>query len=64
MTKPLFAIPPHQFIFNCGSIDKRFYMDLLQLEEAEYNLIDSPNGVCACSNAATSGICWRFTLSL
>ena len=35
LTKPLFAIPPHQFIFNCGSIDKRFYMDLLQLEEAE-----------------------------
>ena len=32
LTKPLFAIPPHQFIFNCGSIDKRFYMDLLQLE--------------------------------
>ena len=26
LTKPLFAIPPHQFIFNCGSIDKRFYM--------------------------------------
>ena len=25
LTKPLFAIPPHQFIFNCGSIDKRFY---------------------------------------
>ena len=47
LTKPLFAIPPHQFIFNCGSIDKRFYMDLLQLEEAEYNLIRFPRrGVC------------------
>ena len=47
LTKPLFAIPPHQFIFNCGSIDKRFYMDLLQLEEAEYNLIRVPQrGVC------------------
>ena len=47
LTKPLFAIPPHQFIFNCGSIDKRFYMDLLQLEEAEYNLIRFPQrGVC------------------
>ena len=46
LTKPLFAIPP-QFIFNCGSIDKRFYMDLLQLEEAEYNLIRFPQrGVC------------------
>lgn len=47
LTKPLFAIPPHQFIFNCGSIDKRFYMDLLHLEEAEYNLIRFPQrGVC------------------
>lgn len=47
LTKPLFAIPPHQFIFNCGSIDKRFYMDLLQLEEAEYNLIRFPQrGIC------------------
>ena len=47
LTKRLFAIPPHQFIFNCGSIDKRFYMDLLQLEEAEYNLIRFPQrGVC------------------
>lgn len=47
LTKPLFAIPPHQFIFNCGSIDKRFYMDLFQLEEAEYNLIRFPQrGVC------------------
>ena len=47
LTKPLVAIPPHQFIFNCGSIDKRFYMDLLQLEEAEYNLIRFPQrGVC------------------
>ena len=47
LTKPLFAIPPHQFIFNCGSIDKRFCMDLLQLEEAEYNLIRFPQrGVC------------------
>ena len=47
LTKPLFAIPPHQFIFNCGSIDKRFYMDLLQLEEAGYNLIRFPQrGVC------------------
>ena len=47
LTKPRFAIPPHQFSFNCGSIDKRFYMDLLQLEEAEYNLIRFPQrGVC------------------
>lgn len=39
MTKPLFAIPPYQFLFNPGSIGKRFYMDMLQLDEAEFELI-------------------------
>ena len=39
LTKPLFAIPPHQFLFNPGSIGKRFYMDMLQLDEAEFELI-------------------------
>ena len=39
MTKPLFAIPPHQFLFNPGSIGKRFYMDMLQLDEVEFELI-------------------------
>ena len=47
MTKPLFSIPPHQFLFNAGSIDKRYYMDMLQLEESEYDLIRYPQqGVC------------------
>ena len=47
MTKPLFSIPPHQFLFNAGSIDKRSYMEMLQLEESEYNLIKfSQRGVC------------------
>ena len=47
MTKPLFSIPPHQFLFNAGSIDKRSYMEMLQLEESEYNLIKFPQrGVC------------------
>lgn len=47
MTKPLFAIPPHQFLFNAGAVDKHFYMDTLQLEESEYNLIRYPQrGVC------------------
>ena len=47
LTKPLFAIPTHQFLFNPGSIDKRLYMDSLQLEESEYELIRYPQrGVC------------------
>ena len=47
MTKPLFAIPPHQFLFNAGSIDRRWYMDMLQLEDAEFDLIRLPQrGVC------------------
>ena len=47
LTRPLFAIPTHQFIFNAGAIDKKFYMENLQLEEAEYELIRYPQrGVC------------------
>lgn len=46
-TKPLFSIPTHQFLFNAGSIDARFYTDTLQLEASEYNLIRHPQrGVC------------------
>ena len=46
-TKPLFSIPAHAFLFNPGNIDKHFYMDSLQLEESEYNLIRYPQrGVC------------------
>ena len=47
LTRPLFAIPTHQFLFNAGSVDKKFYMDNLQLEESEFELIRYPQrGVC------------------
>lgn len=46
-TKPLFSIPTHQFLFNAGSVDSRFYMDNLQLEPSEYELIRYPQrGTC------------------
>ena len=47
LTRPLFAIPTHQFLFNAGGVDKKFYMDNLQLEPAEFELIRYPQrGVC------------------
>jgi len=46
-TKPLFSIPTHAFLFNAGNIEAKFYMDTLQLEQSEYNLIRYPQrGVC------------------
>lgn len=46
-TKPLFSIPTHTFLFHAGNIDARFYMDTLQLEASEYQLIRYPQrGVC------------------
>ena len=46
-TKPLFSIPPHQFLFNCGTVNKKEFMDLLQLEESEFNIIQAPHkGEC------------------
>ena len=46
-TKPLLSIPTHQFLFNAGNIDAKFYIDSLQLEQSEYNLIKYPQrGAC------------------
>ena len=46
-TKPLFSIPTHQFLFNPGQINPKDYMDALQVEQAEYDLIrNSQRGIC------------------
>lgn len=46
-TKPLFSIPTHQFLFNAGQINPKEYMDALQIEEAEFELIKYPErGTC------------------
>lgn len=46
-TKPLFSIPSHHFLFNAGNIDPQLYMDALQLEPSEFELIRYPErGVC------------------
>lgn len=46
-TKPLFSIPSHHFLFNPGNINPREFMDALQLEETEYDLIKYPErGTC------------------
>lgn len=47
LTKPLFSIPSHAFLFNAGNTDARFYKDALTLEDSEYELIRYPQrGVC------------------
>lgn len=47
LTKPLFSIPAHAFLFNAGNTDSKFYIDTLQLEQSEYDLIKYPQrGVC------------------
>ena len=46
-TKPLFAIPTHQFLFYPGSINPKEFMEALQIGEAEYDLIhNSQRGTC------------------
>ncbi len=46
-TKPLFSIPTHQFLFYPGQINPKDYMDALQVEGAEYELIRYPErGTC------------------
>lgn len=47
MTKPLFSIPTHQFMFNPGQINPKEFMDALQIEPSEYELIKYPErGTC------------------
>lgn len=46
-TKPLFSIPTHQFLFNAGQINPKEYMDALQVETSEFELIKYPErGTC------------------
>ena len=46
-TKPLFSIPTHQFLFNAGQINPQEYMDALQVEPSEFELIKYPErGTC------------------
>jgi type IV secretory pathway VirB4 component len=47
MTKPLFSIPTHQFLFNPGQINPKEYMDALQVEPSEFERIKYPErGTC------------------
>ena len=47
LTKPLFSIPTHQFLFNPGQLEPKTFCDTLQLEDAEYQLINHPDrGIC------------------
>ena len=47
MTKPLFSIPTHQFLFNAGQCSPKEYMDALQVEPSEFELIKYPErGTC------------------
>ena len=47
LTKPLFSIPTHQFLFNAGNINAKDYIDTLQLEQSEFDLIKYPErGTC------------------
>ncbi len=47
LTRPLFSIPTHIFLFYPGTIEKKIYTDTLQVEDSEFGLIQfSQRGVC------------------
>lgn len=47
LTKPLFSIPVHQFLFDPGTVDAKEYIDTLQLEPTEYDLMSGTDrGIC------------------
>ncbi len=46
-TKPLFSIPTHHFLFNPGTINPADFMEALQVEPSEFDLIKNPQkGTC------------------
>lgn len=55
LTKPLFSIPTHHFLFTPGNIKAEEFIDTLQLEPAEYELIRFRREVPAFTAAATRG---------
>ncbi|MCH5197198.1 MAG: type VI secretion protein, partial [Oscillospiraceae bacterium] len=47
LTKPLFSIPTHIFLFYPGTIEMKTYMETLQVEQSEYELVRfSQRGIC------------------
>ena len=47
LTKPLFSLPVHQFLFSPGQLEPKSFCDTLQLEDAEFQLIrHSERGIC------------------
>ena len=46
-TKPLLEIPTHKFLFNPGSVNIKEFMELLQMQPNEYQIIQTPRrGFC------------------
>lgn len=46
-TKPLFSIPTHHFLFNPGEVNVKDFMEAVQIEQSEYELIKNPEkGTC------------------
>lgn len=61
-TKPLFSIPTHQFLFNAGQINPKEYMDALQVEPSEFELIKYPERGTCLYRAGMNGIFCRSLL--
>lgn len=46
-TKPLFSIPTHHFLFNPGEVNSKDFMEAVQIEQSEFDLIKNPEkGTC------------------
>lgn len=56
MTKPLFSIPPHQFLFNCGTVNKRSSWICSSWRKASSTLFRPRTRASASINAATNAM--------
>ena len=62
MTKPLFSIPPHQFLFNAGSIDKKIIeCQAVCGRESGTGLFESGIHQCGAGDAAAGRLKGKLT---
>ena len=61
LTKPLFSIPTHQFLFNPGQLEPKPFATPSSWNRQSLSSSVTRNGAPACTAAAMSGICCRST---
>ena len=61
LTKPLFSIPTHQFLFNPGQLSRKPFATPSSWSRPSLSSSATRNGALVCIDVAMSGICCKST---